>query len=195
MFSKIVNFIRVRCRTKRLEKLRPEMLYSYSVNGERIAGFRVGSSTVFVDEKKLVIEPNVFIGHHNFIEASNGIRIGEGSQLTNFISVITHSSHIAIRLYGKKYRETIDPIAYRKGAVDIGIYTFVGPHVTIMPGTTVGKGCLISAYSLLKGTYPDFSIISGNPAIVVGDTRKLDEPYLSEYPELRNHYSEWAERK
>ena len=61
-----------------------------------------------------------------------------------------------------------------------------------MPSTEIGKGSLVSAYSLLKGTYPDFAIISGNPAIVVGDTREADEALLEKHPELRKMYDKWA---
>ena len=50
-------------------------------------------------KKNLKLGNNVFIGHYNFIEASNGITIEEGCQITNFISITTHSSHISIRLY------------------------------------------------------------------------------------------------
>ena len=69
------------------------------------------------------------------------------------------------------YRESDDLIGYIQGKVNIGKYTFIGPHSTIMPNTTIGKGCIVSAYSYVKGNYPDFSIISGNPAKIVGDTR------------------------
>jgi acetyltransferase-like isoleucine patch superfamily enzyme len=63
-----------------------------------------------------------------------------------------------------------------------------------MPGAKIGKGCIVSAYSMVKGDFPDFSIISGNPAKVIGDTREMDEPYLREHPELIQFYSEWANK-
>ena len=77
---------------------------------------------------------------------------------------------------------------------EIGKYTFIGPHVTIMPNTLVGKGCIISAYSLLRGDYPDFSIIAGNPASVIGSTKDKDMAFLEKHPELEEYYNEWANR-
>ena len=131
-------------------------------------------------------------GHHNFLDASNGLQIGEGCQLTNFISVLTHSSHISIRLYGAAYPESKNHFGYIKGSVSIGAYTFVGPHSVIMPGSKIGKGCLVTAYSFVKGEFADFSIISGNPAVRVGDTREMDKPFLEQHPELQSYYDAWT---
>jgi acetyltransferase-like isoleucine patch superfamily enzyme len=60
-----------------------------------------------------------------------------------------------------------------------------------MPNTTIGKGCIVNAYSYVKGDFPDFSIIAGNPAKIIGDTRTLDAQYLEDYPELKELYYEW----
>ncbi|MEY2650948.1 MAG: hypothetical protein RLZZ321_40 [Bacteroidota bacterium] len=163
----------------------------YDNNGKRIAHTRI-SNTTFIDHpENLVLGENVFIGHFNFLEASNGITIEEGCQLTTYINMTSHSSHMAIRLYGKNYHQPNHEV-YERGSIHIGKYTFIGPHSTIMPKTKVGKGSLIAAYSYLKGEYPDFAIISGNPAKVIGDTRSLDERQLRQHPELRAFYDEWA---
>lgn len=163
----------------------------YDNNGKRIAHTRI-SNTSFIDHpENLVLGENVFIGHFNFLEASNGITIEEGCQLTTYINMTSHSSHMAIRLYGKNYHQPNHEV-YERGSIYIGKYTFIGPHSTIMPKTKVGKGSLIAAYSYLKGEYPDFAIISGNPAKVIGDTRSLDERQLIQHPELRAFYDEWA---
>jgi acetyltransferase-like isoleucine patch superfamily enzyme len=163
-------------------------------DGKILPKTRVSNTTYIGDSKKLDIEDNVFIGHFNFIDASNGIKIGEGCQITNYISIITHSSHISIRLYGKSYNTVKDMKGYVKGSVEIGKYTFIGPHSLIMPGTKIGKGCVVSAFSYVKGNFPEYSIIAGNPAKVIGDTRKLDEPFLNENPELMQYYNEWKNR-
>jgi acetyltransferase-like isoleucine patch superfamily enzyme len=83
-------------------------------------------------------------------------------------------------------------IGYVKGSVTIGKYSFIGPHSTVMPGTIIGKGSLVHAYSYVKGEFPDFSIIGGNPAKVLGDTRTIDRTLLDQYPELNSMYNEWT---
>lgn len=170
----------------------PQMIYGYEQNGELLKDTRVGSATSIVGKEGLLLEDNVFIGQFNFIEATNGIHIEEGCQITNYVSIITHSSHIAIRLYGDQYRSAKDPVAYNKGNVRIGKYTFVGPHVTIMPDTTIGKGSIVASHSMVKGNFPDYSIIGGTPAKVIGDTREMDAPHLKEHPELQENYDKWS---
>lgn len=161
-------------------------------DGIFLAKTRISSSTFIDHPQRLNIADNVFIGHHNFIEASNGLNIEEGCQITNFITITTHSSHKSIRLYGPQYAGP-DMVGYIKGEVKIGKYTFIGPHSTIMPGTTIGKGSLVAAYSYVQGEFPDFSVISGNPAKVVGNTREMDQEELEKHPELMEIYKGWAD--
>ena len=191
MIKQIRNFL-LKLKQSGLSKMEPQMIYSYKHCGRIIKDTRVSSSTVINSKENLELAENVFIGHYNFIESSNGISLGEGVQVTNYISILTHSSHISVRLYGREYRNAKDPIGYKKGKVTIGAYSFIGPHSTILPNTSIGKGCLVSAYSMLKGDYPDFSIISGNPAVVIGDTRSIDEDYLEQNQILKVYYDQWA---
>jgi acetyltransferase-like isoleucine patch superfamily enzyme len=173
---------------------RPRMISKIRDNQKRIISKTRISNATFIDyPETLELGINVYIGHYNFIEASQGIIIHEGCQLTSFITITSHSSHLSLRLYGKNYAGT-EMIGYVKGKIEIGEYSFIGPHVTIMPNTKVGKGCIVSAYSYVKGEFPDFSIIAGNPAIVIGDTRTLDEPLLHANPLLKANYDEWASK-
>ncbi len=192
MLGKLFRFIKQRKRTQLLKLGAPGMVYGYQQNGVFLKDTRVGSTTTFVGQDNLTLADNVFIGQYNFIEASNGISIDEGCQITNYISILSHSSHNSIRYYGKEYRKQTNLKGYVKGAVEIGKYTFIGPHVTIMPNTTIGKGCIVSAYSLLKGDYPDFAIVAGNPAKIVGSTKDKDEAFLKDHPELQQYYNDWA---
>jgi acetyltransferase-like isoleucine patch superfamily enzyme len=184
------NFIKNKIRNL----TRPRMIYGYKRNdGLYLKNTRISNTVYIGNKEKFYIEDNVFIGHYNFIDASNSIFIGEGCQITNFISIITHSSHISIRLYGKEYQKISDMIGYVKGKIIIGKYSFIGPHSTIMPGTEIGKGSIVAAYSYVEGEFPDFSIIAGNPAILVGNSKKLDKKYLEMNPEINKFYKEWSE--
>lgn len=187
--SSLLNSITYRIHKLFASLSKPVIIYGYRrTDGTFLKDTRMSTSTVIICPETLQIADNVFIGHFNFIEASNGITIEEGVQITNYVSVTSHSSHNAIRLYGKEYRRTTKEIGYVKGSIKIGAYTFVGPHSLILPGTEIGKGCTISAYSKLSGHYPDYSIIAGNPAKVVGTTQKIDKIFLDKHPELKETY-------
>ena len=161
-------------------------------DGVRLPLTRIGSTVTLLGKKKFNIENNVFIGQYNFIDATNGLTIEEGCQITNFISILTHSSHKAIRLYGNHYTKIPNKKAYGSGSVRIEKFSFIGPHSVIMPNTKIGKGSIVSAYSYVQGEFKDYSIISGNPAKIVGDTRDMDKLYLDENPELKGYYDEWT---
>lgn len=173
---------------------KPRMVLGYtSFDGTYLAKTRISNTVDIVNPENLNLADNVFIGHYNLLDASNRITIGEGCQISNFISILTHSSHQSVRLYGKHYIEHNGRHkGYIAGEVIIGKYTFIGAHSVIMPGSKIGKGSLVTAYTLVKGEFPDFAIIAGNPAQVVGDTREKDSKLLNEYPELVGYYSEWA---
>jgi acetyltransferase-like isoleucine patch superfamily enzyme len=174
-------------------KVKPVMITGLrTCDGELFHNIRWSSTTHFGSIKNIKFSDDIFIGHYNFIEASNGISIGRGCQLTNFISITTHSSHNSIRLYGKEYDKYPEPLGYIKGSISIGEYCFIGPHSVIMPGTKIGKGCIVSAFSYVNGEFPDFSIIAGNPAKITGDTRTADKILLEKFPELKPFYQAWA---
>lgn len=55
--------------------------------------------------------------------------------------------------------------------VVIGDDVWIGSRVTILPGVTVGKGCVIGASAVVTKDVPPYSVVAGNPARVV-KTRK-----------------------
>ena len=162
-------------------------------DGTALASTRISPSTCIEHPEGLQLGDHVFIGHFNFIEALHGVRIDTGTQITNFVSVLTHSSHRSLRLMGAAYVETTaDRPGFVSGPVHIGAFCFVGPHTVIEAGTRLGKGCLVESHSRVRGDFPDFSVIGGVPAHVLGDTRDSDAPFLNQHPEWRMHYEAWA---
>lgn len=47
----------------------------------------------------------------------------------------------------------------------------VGTNATILSGITIGEGALVGAGAVVTKNVPDFAIVAGVPAQVVGDTR------------------------
>jgi acetyltransferase-like isoleucine patch superfamily enzyme len=161
-------------------------------DGEYLPHTRVSNCAALFARERLEVADHVFIGHFSVLDATYGLRIGEGCQIGFFTGIFTHSSHHAIRLYGRAYVSTPEKVAYGTAPVEIGAYSFIAAHATVLPGTRIGKGSIVSAYSVVKGHFPDFAVLSGNPAQVVGDTRKADAALLARHPELRPHYDAWA---
>ena len=165
-----------------------------SSRGDALPLTRISPSACIEHESNLLLGDHVFIGHFNYIEALHGVRIDEGVQVTNFVSIVTHSSHRSQRLMGREYAVTPPEqrVGFVKGPVHIGAYCFIGPHSTIEANTTLGRGCLVTSHCRVRGRYPDFAVIGGNPARVIGDSRSADGPWLDEHPGWREHYEAWV---
>lgn len=155
---------------------------------------RIAPSTCIEGAHGLELSDHIFIGQFNFLDATAGLRIGTGVQITNFVSIVTHSSHRTIRLLGTQYTHYPNPKpGYISAPVEIGPFTFVGPHSVIEAGSRIGKGVVVCAYAQVRGDAPDFAIMAGAPARQIGDVRERDARLLAQHPELRQHYDAWAQ--
>jgi acetyltransferase-like isoleucine patch superfamily enzyme len=47
----------------------------------------------------------------------------------------------------------------------------IGTNATIISGVTIGEGALVGAGALVNKDVPDFAVVVGVPARVIGDTR------------------------
>ena len=56
------------------------------------------------------------------------------------------------------------------GKIKIGNNVFIGNNCVILPNTTVGDNCIIGIGSIVRGQFPDDSVIIGNPAKVIYKT-------------------------
>jgi acetyltransferase-like isoleucine patch superfamily enzyme len=176
------------------------LLFYRMVFGERnhlghpLPHTRIAASTCIEGADGLQLADHVFIGQFNFIDATAGLLICEGVQITNFVSIVTHSSHRSIRLLGRHYvQHAGKKPGYISAPIQIGAYSFIGPHSLIEAGTRMGKGVLVCAYTQVRGEVPDFAIMAGAPGRQVGDVRNIDAQLLVQHPELRAHYEAWAD--
>lgn len=53
------------------------------------------------------------------------------------------------------------------GKIKIGNNVLIGTNCILLPNTVVGDNCIIGAGSVVRGKFPDNSVIFGNPAKVV----------------------------
>lgn len=117
---------------------------------------------------KLRVGDYVRLGTDNFIQASGGVRLGNGVML---------GPGVKIWSVNHKYDDLNIPIyeqGYDHEAVTIGDGVWLGANVFVLPGVTIPEGCVVSAGSVVhKKAYPPFSILVGNPCRVVG-TRKQE---------------------
>jgi acetyltransferase-like isoleucine patch superfamily enzyme len=162
--------------------------------GRALPHTRIAPSSCIEHEDRLVLGDHVYIGPFNWIEASAGITLEEGVQITSHVVITTHSSHRAMRLLGRDYASWRggDMPGRIAGPVHIGAYTFIGPHSLIEAGSRLGRGTLVCAGSFVRGEYPEFAVLEGRPARVVGDTRRADAALIERYPDCAPLRASWA---
>src|SRR3984957_12323556 len=71
-----------------------------------------------------------------------------------------------------------------KSPIRIGPDTWVGVKVTVLRGTTIGRGCVLGSHAVVRGDVPDFSIAVGAPAKVVKNRQLAWETSAAQRAEL-----------
>lgn len=99
------------------------------------------------------------------------IHIGKGIVITAGTTLLIHDYSIdcgliAIGKEDKQYESLMIKDIF------IGENCFIGQKSFIKPGTKIGNNCIIGAGSVVQGNIPDDSIVIGNPAQIVGNTKE-----------------------
>ena len=171
---------------------RPFMVYGYwnRKNKKYLKRTRISSTAKLIIKKSIDLSDNVWIGHYSLIDGFGGVTIGKGVHVSSHTVIYSHSSQDTIRLLGDFYmdEETATRIGYKIKPVSIGDYTFIGTSSVILPGSKIGKGCIIGAGSVVNGIVPDYAIASGNPVQIIGDTRERDKNRFGEIMDETKYY-------
>jgi acetyltransferase-like isoleucine patch superfamily enzyme len=128
-----------------------------------------GHQANIVGKKQLVLGKNFTFGDFASIEIgmSDPVFIGDDVSLARYtyLRSANHkfsSREVPINVQG----HTAKKINFRNNSFSIVIEedVLVGAFSVILSGTHIGRGSVVAAGSVLSGTFPEFSIIVGNPA-------------------------------
>lgn len=111
--------------------------------------------------RKVYIAPNVAIDslYPELVTIEDGAYITRGCKL---VSHFNPTNGIA-KLWGCD--SLTKPVLIKREA-------FVGVNSIISPGVTVGQYALVAAGSVVTKDVPDYAIVAGNPAKIIGDVRE-----------------------
>ncbi len=117
----------------------------------------------------ITVGNHVSIGIDNFLQASAGLTLDDHVLLGPGIKIWT---------VNHKFDDLDTPIkkqGYEHKPVYIGKNVWIGAGSFIMPGVELPKGCIVSAGSVVGvKKYPEYALIAGNPARVIGNRKKSD---------------------
>jgi acetyltransferase-like isoleucine patch superfamily enzyme len=147
------------------EKIRENVYKKYFMEcGENITIYQ---GVRFRGIHKLQIGNNVHIGVDNFIQASGGVSIGNNVLLGPGVKIwsVNHSSNLLdVPIFDQ---------GYEYSSVEIADDVWLGANTFVMPGVKIPRGCIASAGCVIgKKNYPEFSLLAGNPARVIGNRNK-----------------------
>ena len=120
------------------------------------------------DRVRLKFGDNIQINDYVHICALDSVEIGDGCMFASHV-YISDNSHG--RYEGGKNDSSPDVAPdhreYITAPVRIGKNCWLGEGVIVMPGVTIGYGCVIGAHSIVNKDIPAASIAVGSPARVV----------------------------
>ena len=133
-------------------------------------GCTIGEGTkigAFVEiQKNAIVGARCKISSHSFVcegvVIDEGVFIGHGVMFTNdrYPQALSQSGTLQIDADWKLETTRVKPKAS------------IGSNATIVPGVTIGEGALVGAGSVVTKDVPDYAVVAGVPARVIGSTRK-----------------------
>jgi acetyltransferase-like isoleucine patch superfamily enzyme len=159
MAARIATGVRIICRDFRAGRL----LYLGEYLSVGYGGTTTSTSTMHIGDR-------VTIGQHTILNSNYPIEIGDNVGTGSYLAIWTHGYH-----FGHGPLEGYAP-AYAPVRIERNVW--LGFHVTILPGVTIGESSIVAAGSMVISPMPAHSLIAGVPALVrkVLTEKPVDEP-------------------
>ena len=115
----------------------------------------------------VVIGRNSYINSGTVIYSGNGVRIGENVLIAAncTLAPVNHQ-------YQARNKRIVDQgFAPGRGGIIIEDDVWIGVNTVILDGAVIRRGCVIGAFSLVRGELDEYGIYVGNPLVKKGERR------------------------
>ena len=120
----------------------------------------------FFMPKNISIGEDTIIGDHAFLDGRAKLKIGSHVDVASSV-MIYNSEH---DLHSSAFEAIESPVV-------IEDYVFIGPRAIILSGVKIGKGAVVAAGAVVAKDVPDFTIVGGVPAKVIGERSNKNPNY------------------
>ncbi len=110
------------------------------------------------------------------IRIGNNVSVGQGFHIVSYDGIlkignnVTISGNVFISNVNHGYQDinvhSLEQELQYKSTV-VGDFCFIGYGAVILPGTKLGKQCIVGANAVVNGEFPDYCVIAGNPARII----------------------------
>lgn len=135
--------------------------------GLLVAGARIGRDVVLKPGVEVLspgclrIGSHTNIGRHVHLDSRGGLMIGDNVNISDDIAIWTAEHDI----------QSPD-FAMTKGPVCVEARVWLCFRSIILPGVTLGEGCVVASGAVVTKDVPPFSVVAGIPAKVIGHRSK-----------------------
>lgn len=137
-----------------VERFSPNVVVELGKKSSIILGkmVRVHSGTKIKVRKnaKLIMETGVKLNYNCIIACHNQIKIGAGTQFGPSVYLYDHDHD---------YKSGLEKNMYLEDPIEIGKNCWIGANTVILRGTKIGDNCVVGAGCILKGVFPNNSVI------------------------------------
>ena len=112
--------------------------------------------------------------HEGHLRIGDGVVFGSNDVVNCYLDVeIGDEALFADWVYVGDFDHRFDdpgpvmPQGIVKSPVRIGAGSWLGEKASVLRGSRLGKGCVVGAHTVVRGRFPDGSVVVGNPARVV----------------------------
>ncbi|MBI3397546.1 acyltransferase [Candidatus Woesebacteria bacterium] len=121
-------------------------------------GSMIHMGTHFFSPGGIEIGEDSIVGFETFLDGRDSLKIGSHVDIASEV-MIYNSEH---DIQSEDFHAIIAP-------VEISDYVFIGPRVVILPGVKIGKGAIVAAGAIVTKDVPEFGIVGGVPAKIIGE--------------------------
>jgi lipopolysaccharide O-acetyltransferase len=135
-----------------------------------------------ISNKIIKFGNNVEINDYVHIAAREKVCIGNNVLIASkvYISDINHGNYKDINQDSPLVKPNERKLS--TSPVVISDNVWIGEGVCVMPGVTIGFGCVIGALSIVTKNIPDYSIAVGSPAVVIKKYDFDSEQWIAHKP-------------
>lgn len=145
----------------------------------RSFGVKIGrGSTIhmgcrFFEPRGVSIGEDSVVGDNSFLDGRAPLMIG------NHVDIASH-----VLIYNSEHDIESPKFEAKEAAVEIEDYVFIGPRSIILPGVKIGKGAVVAAGAVVTKNVPNFAIVGGVPAKIIGERSNKNLNYRLGRPRL-----------